>query len=118
MVAGTVDLCWSAYTQAGQYYETDQIKPIVGTGVTVDSQIGAETMMEKGYDFSFSSCNAFFMNADADPAIIAIMEEACAAVYANPDFQADFEEAGNEILADASADFANDAVEQKIACFL
>ena len=118
MLGGHVEVCWSSYVTARDYYLAGKIRPIIGTGVNTftgkNGELNIPTLKSLGYDFSFSSCNTFAIKADTNPQKIAIIKDALQKVYKNPDFQKDWLNAGQTLLDDTSAEFAEKALQQKI----
>lgn len=119
MLGGHVDITWSSYPTARDYYLSGKIRPILGTGVEIftgdHGELSVPTLKSMGYDFAFSSCNTFCMRADTDQEIVDYMRDVLRQAYLDPEFKADWEAAGNTYLPDSTYAFADKAVEGKVA---
>lgn len=118
LMGGHVEVAWSSYETAREYYLAGKIRPVVGTGENIftgeNGELDIPTLKSLGYDFSFSSCQLLCINADTNPEKIAIIQEALQKVYKSPDFKKDWENAGQIYMEDPSVAFAEKAIQQKI----
>lgn len=114
MLGGHVDITWSSYATAKDYYIAGKIKPIVGTGLSDADELNVDTIKGLGYDFNFSSCNVYAIRNDTDSEKVAIIKEALQKVYASPEFIVDWINTGESIIKDPSAEFAKKGMQQKI----
>ena len=119
MLGGHVEITWSSYPTARDYYLSGKIRPILGTGLETftgdHGELSVPTLSGMGYDFAFSSCNTFCMRADTDPEIVEYMRNILRQAYLDPEFKADWEAAGNTYLEDSTYEFADKAVAGKVA---
>lgn len=119
MLGHHVDIAWSSYPTARDYYLSGKIRPILGTGIETftgdHGELSVPTLKSMGHNFEFSSCNTFQMRADTDPAIVDYMREVIQKAYKDPDFKKEWEAAGNTYLEDSTYQFADKAVAGKVA---
>jgi len=118
MLGGHVDITWSSYPTAKDYYLSGKIRPILGTGREIftgdHGELSVPTLSSLGYDFAFSSCNTFAMRADTDQEIVDYMRSVIREAYLDPEFKAEWLAAGNTYLEDSTYVFADKAVESKV----
>lgn len=100
LIAGTVDISMSSFDSAADYVRSGEIVPILWIGgeeTYSDDDVyasGVPSAKELGVDVVFNSFHYYSIRKGSDPAIVTKLQDAFAAVYANPDFIAETETIG------------------------
>lgn len=120
-MSGTADVTYCALNQASQYVEDGSIVPLAVyceedyTGYADFGYDVVPSLVNEGYDITYSAITYFALRGGTDEAIVAKLEQALQNVYNNPDFQAEFEAAGFVMLSDTSADAVSTMMDELIA---
>lgn len=119
--SGTADITYCALNQAAQYVEEGNIIPLAvysKDDYTGYADYGFEkvpSLVNSGYDINYSAITYFAIRSGTDDAVVSKLEEALGRVYANPDFQKEFTDAGFVMLPDTSAATVQAQMDQLIA---
>lgn len=111
LMAGTVDVSMSDFKGAADYVKSGEIVPIVWFGEETYTDDGAYAagipcVQDKGIDMSYQGFYYYSIRKGTDQAIVDKLHDAFAAVYANPDFQAECETIGYAPAGMASDEIA------------
>lgn len=118
---GSAEVCYCALNQAAQYVEDGSIVPLAV--YSEESYKGyadygfpeVPTLKETGVDVSYSTITWFSLRAGTDEAVVEKLAAALQKVYDNPEFQAEFTEAGFVMLPDVSTAAVSARVDSMIA---
>lgn len=118
---GSAEVCYCALNQAAQYVEDGSIVPLAV--YSEESYKGyadygfpeVPTLKETGVDVSYSTITWFSLRAGTDEAVVEKLAAALQKVYDNPEFQAEFTEAGFMMLPDVSTAAVSARVDSMIA---
>ena len=120
-MSGTADVAYCALNQASQYVQEGSIVPLAVyceddyTGYADFGYDVVPSLVNEGYDITYSAITYFALRGGTDEAVVAKLEQALQNVYNNPDFQAEFEAAGFVMLPDTSADAVSAMMDDLIA---
>lgn len=107
---GSAEVCYCALNQASQYVEDGSIVPLAvygEEGYKGYASYGFDevpTLKSLGIDVAYSTITWFSLRAGTDDAVVEKLSAALQNVYDNPEFQAEFTEAGFVMLPDVSTD--------------
>lgn len=118
---GSAEVCYCALNQASQYVEDGSIVPLAV--YSEESYKGyadygfpeVPTLKSTGVDVAYSTITWFSLRAGTDEAVVKKLAAALEKVYDNPDFQAEFTEAGFVMLPDVSTEAVSARVDSMIA---
>ena len=105
---GSAEVCYCALNQASQYVEDGSIVPLAVYGDSSYKGYAAygfeevPTLTSQGVDVVYSTITWFSLRKGTDDSVISKLAGALQKVYDNPDFQAEFTEAGFVMLPDVS----------------
>lgn len=118
---GSAEVCYCALNQASQYVEDGSIVPLAVyseenyNGYADYGFPDVPSLKNAGVDVSYSTITWFSLRKGTDEAVVTKLADALAKVYANPDFQKEFTEAGFVMLPDVSTAAVSARVETMIA---
>lgn len=118
---GSAEVCYCALNQASQYVEDGSIVPLAVyseenyTGYADFGFAEVPTLKSEGVDVSYSTITWFSLRAGTDQAVVEKLAAALQKVYDNPEFQAEFSEAGFVMLPDVSTAAVSKRVDNMIA---
>ena len=117
---GSAEVCYCALNQASQYVEDGSIVPLAVYGQEAYNGYAAygfdqvPTLNDLGIDVSYSTITWFSLRAGTDEAVVEKLASSLQKVYDNPEFQAEFTEAGFVMLPDVSTE----AVSARVASMI
>lgn len=118
---GSAEVCYCALNQAAQYVEDGSIVPLAVYGQETYkgyADYGFEqvpTLESLGIDVTYSTITWFSLRKGTDEAVVEKLADSLKKVYDNPEFQAEFAEAGFVMLPDVSTEAVSARVESMIA---
>lgn len=117
---GSAEVCYCALNQAAQYVQDGSIVPLAVysqdnySGYADYGYAEVPSLNSLGIDVTYSTITWFSLRKGTDQAVIEKLAAAVQKVYDNPDFQAEFKEAGFVMLPDVSTESVSAQVERMI----